>query len=272
MTNPNNTAVNAQERNARRQVAKALRKVLSGDRLDGFRNSNEDSNLDLLGRYGWDVALSATFYPALRVCEVLLRNSVHAAIATRYPEPGGAKTCLPALVDQRTPHPCSVSWLDRVPPLLLPDNAATVQKARHRLHLRCARTKQPYTAGRLIAELNLNFWVALFSAPYGFGGESHLDLWPDLLRTTFPHAPAAETTNRSRTAGRLNQIKELRNRVFHHEPIWRRDLIAEHENILDVIGHISPLARVVLERNSTLDVVMRSSYPRLMRSRILPPA
>ena len=41
--------------------------------------------------------------------------------------------------------------------------------------------------------------------------------------------------------GRLNSIRELRNRVFHHERIihWK-DLDAQHAGILQLIGWISP--------------------------------
>lgn len=260
-----------QDPESRRQILKHLRKVLSGERLDAFRATHEESNLDLVGRYGWDVALSASFYPALRACEVLLRNSVHAALAGRFPQPPGSKPCFPASVDTSQPHSCSVSWLDRTSSLLLPENADAVRDAKQRVHRKCERRNREYTAGRLIAELNLNFWVALFSNPYGYQGASGLNLWPDLLRTVFPHAPASVTTNRREMAGRLNDIKELRNRVFHHEPIWRRDLVKEYEEIISVIGYISPPAALAVKRLGVFDKVRKTGMPRLLRTRIAPP-
>lgn len=36
-------------------------------------------------------------------------------------------------------------------------------------------------------------------------------------------------------------IRRLRNRVFHHEPVWHlRDLEEQHQRILETIGWISP--------------------------------
>ena len=39
----------------------------------------------------------------------------------------------------------------------------------------------------------------------------------------------------------MDRIRRLRNRVFHHEPIWHLpDLPKQHELILETIGWISP--------------------------------
>ena len=40
---------------------------------------------------------------------------------------------------------------------------------------------------------------------------------------------------------RLSKIQELRNRVFHHEPVWHLpELERRHQEILETIGWISP--------------------------------
>ena len=47
---------------------------------------------------------------------------------------------------------------------------------------------------------------------------------------------------------RLQRILHLRNRVFHHEPIWYwRDLAAQHRLILDATGWINPEMRQFVE-------------------------
>ncbi len=74
------------------------------------------------------------------------------------------------------------------------------------------------------------------SGPLWLSKHSGLNLWPDLLRLVSAHAPSEVTGNRRAVAARLNEIKELRNRAFYHEPIWRRDLPKEYENILTEIG------------------------------------
>jgi hypothetical protein len=42
-------------------------------------------------------------------------------------------------------------------------------------------------------------------------------------------------------SARLNRLRRLRNRVFHHEPIWYwRDLSQQHQKVIEVIGWINP--------------------------------
>ena len=56
----------------------------------------------------------------------------------------------------------------------------------------------------------------------------------------FPHAPAAEQYL-SKLDKRWLEIRDLRNRVFHHERIlhWR-DLDVRHQAILEIIAWMSP--------------------------------
>ena len=73
-----------------------------------------------------------------------------------------------------------------------------------------------------------------------FKGQYERILWPLLLSNVFPHAPRRQ---RSRTdiSRRVDRIRRLRNRVFHHEPIWHLpDLADQHALILETIGWISP--------------------------------
>ena len=46
----------------------------------------------------------------------------------------------------------------------------------------------------------------------------------------------------------LNDFRKLRNRVFHHEPIWNHsDLAATHQEMLNVAGWISPEMKLLLQ-------------------------
>jgi len=44
---------------------------------------------------------------------------------------------------------------------------------------------------------------------------------------------------RSQIFHRFNDIKDFRNRVSHHEPIWDRDLESAHRRVLDTLGWIN---------------------------------
>ncbi len=96
------------------------------------------------------------------------------------------------------------------------------------------KQQKPYEPGRVVAELKLGFWVSLLSTNY------EQRLWPKLLPTVFPYLPRSKRT-RSTVAGRFQEIRRLRNRVSHHEPIYRSKTLAQHyRNIEEAIGWMVP--------------------------------
>ena len=108
--------------------------------------------------------------------------------------------------------------------------------SRARLNLYRAHGNTP-TAGLIVAELNFGFWTTLLSRNY------HGLLWSPNnaanLRAAFPHVPK-RLFRRDAIHKRYNDLRFLRNRVMHHEPIWyRRGLAQEHHEIIEAIGWIS---------------------------------
>jgi len=64
-----------------------------------------------------------------------------------------------------------------------------------------------------------------------------------MFDAVFPNAPR-RSRNRESMRHQCELIRDLRNRVFHFEPIWRSpDLIRRHEAIFTMIGWISPQMR-----------------------------
>jgi hypothetical protein len=124
--------------------------------------------------------------------------------------------------------PC---WLDS-PGLLHTSEAKKVRAAK--LHL--VGTGKPLAPGRLVAELTFGFWTALFDVRY----ESTRVLWPRLFgQKIFASAPRSKRSRKA-LSPLLNRVRNLRNRAFHHEPIWHwRDLRDQHALVLDLIGWMS---------------------------------
>ena len=91
------------------------------------------------------------------------------------------------------------------------------------------------THARIVAELTLGFWTALFSVPY-----EHSIVRP-ILGNGLKKVPD-EHKNRSSIAGRLKRIRELRNRTFHFEPIWNRaDLHGDYLLVKTTCEWINPI-------------------------------
>ena len=170
---------------------RSLEGALASDRLAAYRRGDTDK--DVLTRYLWNTALSESLYPVLQYLEIGLRNNLHNAISTVY----------------------GSTWYDRQPSILEHDQQRMVGDAKQKLQ----RSHKPLTTGRIVAELTFGFWTSLFNRRYEVRPNGTPVLWPMLLAPVFPHVPRFLRT-RHEMSRRLTDIRVLRNRVFHHEPIW----------------------------------------------------
>jgi hypothetical protein len=183
--------------------------ILHTERIDSYRRDGADEALTL-SRYALNMALSESLYPALQFAEIALRNVVHEAMSD---------------------HCGTDTWYDHPHARLLGWQSRKVAEARRTLQ---SNQKQE-TPGRIVAELNFGFWTGFFNLDHAQTGVGHY-----LASRAFPHAPIGEQ-DFIKLGHRWKKIRDLRNRVFHHERIihWR-DLDAQHLRILEVISWISP--------------------------------
>jgi hypothetical protein len=190
-----------------------LRRAISHERLDAYtQRGARGDGANLFAHYAWNVALSESLYPTLQCLEVCLRNSIHDAASAHF------RTEL---------------WFDRHG-LLFTSEMAKIDEARGMLTSR----KKSLDPGRIIAELNFGFWTSLFDVRY------EQKIWPWLLKGVVPHMPRSIRTRKT-LSKRLNRIRFLRNRIFHHEPIWHwRDLSTQHGEVLETIAWINPAMQI----------------------------
>jgi hypothetical protein len=201
-----------------------IRRALSNERLDAYGIARTDEQK--IANYLWNLALCESLYPALHGLEVAMRNAVFSA--------GSAVFAGTATRDV----PC---WLDADPPIVHPDDLAAVVAAKERLRERGL----PLEPGRLVAELSFGFWTSLFDVRY----EQNKVLWPPLLGAQLLH-PSSPRSMRSRKqlSPLLNRVRHLRNRIFHHEPIWHWSNLADHHGMaLDLMGWFNPALRNTIE-------------------------
>lgn len=83
----------------------------------------------------------------------------------------------------------------------------------------------------MIAELKFVFWQKLFT------GRNDVGLWEPHIAWAFPHAPAnvPAARLRSRIYQDLDVLRNLRNRLAHHEPVFTRNLLDDLTRTLDLI-------------------------------------
>jgi hypothetical protein len=184
--------------------------ALSVERMNAYGDVNKQQKL-VLARYMLNMALCESLYSSLQVCEVALRNSIHNYLTTKLE---------------------SESWFNMDSFILTDWARSQVNNAIEKL-IKSGKETAP---GHVIAELHFGFWTSFFEAHY----EQNTLFLPRGIKGVFPYLPKSQH-NRKKIKARLDRIRNLRNRVFHHERIihWK-DLEEQHRLIIEFIGFINP--------------------------------
>jgi len=185
----------------------------------------------MLSRYFWNVALCEALYPTLQSLEVALRNSMHKSFSAQ-------------LADDW--------WLHEDMRILESDDVDYILQARERVR----EKGKPETIDYLVAELPFGFWTALFDSRY------EQKLWTKNVKTIFPFVPR-QFRSRSALAQDIHKLRKLRNRAFHHEPIWNRNELRDlYMRSQDLIGWINPgLASMNQSMDRFHDVLIAGYQP-----------
>lgn len=190
------------------RFATDLQTPFARERLEPYR-SNSGTDLEMLTNYFWNIDLAKALVPAMHAVEAALRNTLHTTLSTHF---------------------ASDMWFYENEVLesnQLRDFAFALGKV--------AKKPKPWS-GRIVAELNFGFWTSLLNAPY------EQRIWqPNGYALLFTAFPAAVGVSRKVISDRFTEIKDLRNRVFHHEPVWHRQkLLQDHAHIHQALGWIHP--------------------------------
>lgn len=103
--------------------------------------------------------------------------------------------------------------------------------------------------GKVVAELSFGFWRYLVAKRY------QTTAWP-ALQWAFPLHSAGGSTPRGEVEDRMQRIHVLRNRIAHHEPIFRRNLSHDHADMLTLVGWISEEAQGWVEDRSRVRLLL----------------
>jgi hypothetical protein len=184
----------------------ALERSLSVERLSTYLAAVGGDHAAALRLYVWNTQISAALYGPLQALEIILRNAFHRELSARY----------------------GIDWYDNPTVPLTPTARARVAEAKEMVR----RARRPLDPGRIVAELSFGFWERLLT--HGPPGKLNYEmtLWRPALYRAFPHS----RRRRADVHRPLPGLRDLRNRIAHHEPIFSRDLAAEYRTILEVIG------------------------------------
>lgn len=259
---------------------------ISTPRLSTYQNILKltDPN-QILRAYYWNIALAGAIYPLMQTLEITLRNAIDVSVKNNH-QPKSAngsnfvsyknndlwfEQLVTAVQDRKItkmrPHQ-ALKWVRGGKRIKFSTTESHVKKARDD-----ASTVKSWVKGEdILSRLPFGFWTTLLSKDYEDVTNKHL-LWPNLLHHVFPNAPSH--IKRKDIEDHFNLIREFRNRLSHHEPIWKFYYRNPANNALDYTTPIFGLnASLNLLNNQYDDMLMllqwmsASAYDNFNYSRI----
>ncbi|MBU3659848.1 MAG: hypothetical protein FGM14_08270 [Flavobacteriales bacterium] len=182
-----------------------LERLFSKSRLETYYRLFPNERQKAIEYYQINTQIAEALYPLLLNFEIVLRNSIHNSFTIHFKtENWYEKVTYPELIDQ-------------------------IKVAKSKIYL----TNKIFTIDKLVSELTLGFWTALFNKKYA------KDYWKPLMHA-FP-LMASEQKQRSSMSFKLNNIRKFRNRIFHYEPICNdlNMLKLNHDSTLETLLYIN---------------------------------
>lgn len=189
--------------------------VLSADRFGRYVNWCATS-AEAMALYTLNGALSESFYTPLHILEIVLRNRIHAVLGAAHGD----------------------NWVTGAGPFLNDFQMDEIAKTAKRI----TDEGKQVTPARMVAALNLGFWISLLNAKQD-------NLWQTTLNA-IASKPNGKGCTRKELKSPLERIRGLRNRIAHHEPILHLNLQAIHDDIQMVCGWLNPDAETWLVEQS----------------------
>jgi len=187
----------------------AIRKALSPARFETFEiasAANEGGGPSAVDLYGWNAQVAAALFMPLHICEVVLRNAIADALEQAY----GSKWPWSQGFERSLRDPAS-EWSPR----------------RELVGVR-RRFRNP---SQVIPELKFAFWQDMMTQRHD------RRLWDSGIHLVFPNLDSRVSTSQLRHGIYLDikTLRELRNRIAHHEPILKRDLMDDYQRMVRLV-------------------------------------
>ncbi len=180
---------------------KRISNALSRQRFERYLTNCDGDMSRALELYRWNIEVSAECLKLLHVCEVTFRNAVSDALEAQYGENWPSVKAFQVSL----PNP-KRGWNPRRDVESLSRKFNTSDQV-----------------GKLIADSKFALWCKLMNA------SQNDRIWVKHFRISFPYAPLRMSTNdeRQEIMDAVTEVRELRNRIAHHEPIFTREKLEE---------------------------------------------
>jgi hypothetical protein len=174
--------------------------------------------------YRWNTSLSQSLYWPMQTLEVVVRNSLSAILIERYGPDWHYSAKLRGQLDEEERTKLS---------------SAVVRQ-------QWSRKVNPVPLDPVVADISFGFWTALLTARYDVPIG-----WATRLSRAFPHLPA--NTQRQAVSRPMDDVRSLRNRIAHHEPIYKMKLEIHYREMMNLIGGICPTSKWLIEQTCSFN-------------------
>ena len=202
-----------------------LSEIISPLRMGTYLQATGQDADRALALYLWNAKVSEAFHLPIQAYEVGLRNRVSDGLSTIY----------------------GTSWWSD--PRFLKE-AGRKREADIKVVLdRLASKQVPLGTGQVIAGLSFGFWVAMLHRRH------HINVWSSELRIAFPHLP--HKVDHKQLHKRSIEIADFRNRISHHEPIFKRNLLSDYGKCMEALSWICPTKAAWIKPHCRVAAMMR---------------
>ena len=193
---------------------------------------------DAIGAYIAYQELSGDFFCLIQMIEVALRNAIHSTL-----KEGGHGS----------------SWFDSIP--FSSVSKELVTNAKDAADKECGAR---YEDDDVICRLTMGFWVYMLDSPYSDTTKSSYIWTPENKNRVFGRFKGGFDNKKGKPKSirtlfdDFQRLLKFRNRLFHHEPVWKKSGCDSHEKAvdnmmkefdfyLDMLKNLSPEKAKVME-------------------------
>lgn len=198
------------------QAVDTISNLITPQRLTRYLIASKGNKFLAIQLYEYNTIIAESLHGLIQPLEIGLRNSIHNVLSS----------------DLRKEE-----WFGSIG--LQTTEVQSVEEAREALR----KWKIPITPGRIVAELTFGFWVRLLSRKY------EKSLWVPHLHKSFPEV---KKPDRVIIFDRFDGIRNLRNRVAHHEPLLMRNLDNDYADIIEALEWICPATAAWIRSTNSL--------------------
>ena len=199
--------------------------TISPDRFGSYLKAAGHDQAVAFELYVWNSHMGEAFYTPLQAAEIALRNRIDLGLRATFGD----------------------DWW-RSPVFL-----SLIGTARRRMlkavENRIINRQLPLVTSQVVAGLSFGFWTEALKPDFDAA------LWNDCFEETFPHLPQMET--RASLLEKASSVVELRNRISHHEPIFKRDLSKDFATVMTLLKWICPSTHAWIKPHCRVPIVLR---------------